>query len=218
MRKITFEVGEYYHAYNRGVDKRNIVQEEYDSERFLQALIEFNVVEPIGSIYENSFRKDQLGSLASKSEKLVNVVCYCLNPNHFHLLLEQIVEKGIERFLHKLSTGHAKYFNKKYKRSGSLFEGTFKAKHVSSNDYLQYLSAYINLNNRVHQIEGEVSKLVRSSWEEYLGNKEPICHKDIVLDQFSSAKEYARYCMETLPILIENKALAKELQNLGFEE
>lgn len=218
MRKFSFEVGEYYHIYNRGVDGRNIVLEEYDSERFMQSLREFNVVEPIGSIYENSFKKIQLGNLVPKSGKLVDVVCYCLNPNHFHLLLKQNRGKGIEKFMHKVGLGYTNYINEKYSRSGSLFQGTFKAKHISTNDYLQYVSAYINLNDRVHQIEGDVLKLVRSSWKEYVENKKLICDKKIILDQFGSVEKYKRYCTDILPLLREHKKLSKELKELGFED
>ena len=218
MRKFSFEQGEYYHVYNRGVDKRAIVLEDYDSVRFLQGLREFNVIEPIGSIYENSFKKAQFGNLVSKSKKLVSIICYCLNPNHFHLLIKQTTENGIEKFMHRLGLGYAKYFNEKYKRSGSLFEGTFKAKHVSTNDYLQYLSVYINLNDQVHQIEGGASKLVRSSWREYIENKKSICNKKTILNQFEGIGGYKKYCMDMLPLLIENKKLSKELKELGFEE
>ena len=220
MRKISFEVGEYYHVYNRGVDKRSIVDDDYDSNRFVQALEEFNDIELIGSIYENSFRKSQLGSLAPKSKKLVNIICYCLNPNHFHLLLKQVATNGISRFMHKLGSGYTNYFNEKYGRSGGLFQGTFKAKHIGTNDYLQYLSAYVNLNNLGHQISGKASRLVRSSWREYIDgeNKKSICDRKIILNQFKSIGEYQNYCTDTLPLVIENKKLSKELNDLGFEE
>src|SRR3989344_3993600 len=125
MRKKPFVTGEFYHIYNRGTDKRNIFSDKNDIDRFFQSMIEFNTIEPIGSIYENSFYLNQLGSLASKlrkpSKKLVNFISYCLNPNHFHFLLEQVAEKGIEKFLHRLGTGYTKYFNNKHKRSGALF-------------------------------------------------------------------------------------------------
>src|SRR5437868_10728186 len=132
MRKTSFVTGEFYHVYNRGIDKRNIFSDAKDIARFFQSMQEFNNIETIGSIYENSF-SSPLGSLASKlrkpNKRLVNFICYCLNPNHYHFLLEQIAEKGIEKFLHRLGTGYTKYFNIKNKRSGSLFQGTFKAIH-----------------------------------------------------------------------------------------
>src|SRR3989344_8588607 len=96
MRKTQFAEGEYYHIYNRGVDKRSIFNNREDVERFLQCMREFNVIEPIGSLYENSFKHNQLGGSASKlrdeeaNEPLVQFIAYCLNPNHYHFLLKQI--------------------------------------------------------------------------------------------------------------------------------
>ena len=69
MRKHTFEIGEYYHIYNRGNDKRDIILDEYDLQRFMQSIIELNTPEPIGSIYENSFQKKKPNQLSSETTK-----------------------------------------------------------------------------------------------------------------------------------------------------
>jgi len=80
----------------------------------------------------------------NKVDKLVDVVCYCLNSNHYHMILKQKSNDGIKKFMHKLGTSYTMYFNKKLKRSGSLFQGKFKSIHIDSNEYLLYLSAYVN--------------------------------------------------------------------------
>ncbi|MEK7090072.1 MAG: transposase, partial [Patescibacteria group bacterium] len=159
MRKVLLAKGEYYHIFGRGVDKRTIFMDADDFARFLQGMEEFNTLDPIGSIFENSFRKreSQLGHAVSKllpkrKGELVELSCYCLNPNHYHFLLKQIVDKGIEKFMHRLCMGYAKYFNLRHERSGVLFQGPFKAVHVDSNEYLLYVSAYVNLNNLVHRL------------------------------------------------------------------
>ena len=133
MRKVKFVTNQYYHLFNRGVDKRVIFLDQSDMDRFFQSMEEFNVIEPIGSIYENFFRKNQLKKqgFESPKEKLVNFICHCLNPNHYHFILEQLIDGGIEKFMHRLGLGYTKYFNQKYKRSGSLFQGTFKADRKS---------------------------------------------------------------------------------------
>ena len=118
-----FANGEYYHIYNRGVDKRSVFMDKFDFERFLQSIEEFNSENPIGSIYENSFIKDQT---EGKKKKLVRIICYCLNPNHYHFILEQLVDRGIEKFMHKLGLGYTQYFNLKHHRSGALFQGPFR--------------------------------------------------------------------------------------------
>jgi len=206
-RKIVFAEGEMYHIFNRGVDKRNIFDDKYDFERFFQSMKEFNVIEPIGSIYENRFNKDkhQLGRGASK---LVEFVCYCLNPNHFHFILEQVSERGIEKLMHRFS-GYAKYYNNRNKRSGVLFQGPFKAVLIESNEQLLHTSVYVNLNDQVHRLGRGVSK---SSWGEYAGmSKKQICKKDIILGQFKNFKEYEEFSKSSLEFIKENKEQAKFL-------
>ena len=214
MRKIQFADGEYYHVYNRGADHRQIVLDEKDSERFLLGLDYFNSVEPIGGIKAFSDLKDK-----PKRRPLVNIIAYCLNPNHFHLILEQLVENGVSAFVKSLSGGYAKYFNIKNKRTGTLYEGPFKAKHVSDNSYLLHLSSYINLNDKLHNIDGPLSKLVRSSWQEYSGpyKGSVICKKDIVLGQFKSQVEYKNFSLDLLPDMRAKKADYKELEKLMFD-
>ncbi len=219
IRKTPFVNNQYYHVFNRGVDKRQIFEEYEDLQRFFQSMDEFNTFEPIGSIFENSFRKNPLGSKASKlskmqgKEKLVNFICYCINPNHYHFLLQQITNKGIEKFMHRLGTGYTKYFNHKYDRNGSLFQGKFKSVHISSNEYLLHLSAYINLNDKVHKLGSKASKwLTKSSWNEYLrGDKNDFCKKDIILGQFNSPKEYKNSAEESLAGILERKEMKQFL-------
>lgn len=211
MRKVQFANKEHFHIFNRGVDKRTIVLDADDMERLRQSMIEFNTIKPIGSIYENSFdKKKSLGNLVPKTEKLVNIICFCINPNHYHFILEQCADKGIEKFMHRFGVGYTNFFNKKYKRSGSLFQGSYKAVHISTNEYLLYLSAYVNCNDRVHQLGNLASK---SSWDEYVGDKQNdnLCKKDIILNQFKSAKEYEKFAERSLVDILEKKVLQKDL-------
>lgn len=218
MRKVSITTGEYYHIFNRGVDKREIFSDQSDFRRFFQGMEEFNAMNPIGSIYENSFRKkDSLGNGVSKSEnkeKLIGFVCYCLNPNHYHFILEQLADKGVEKFMHRLGVGYTKYFNQKYKRSGFLFQGPFKCKHVVSNEYLLHLSAYVNLNFKVHQLGNGVSK---SSWGEYISDRENneknFCNKNIVLEQFKNFSEYENFALDSLKDIQERK----DIENILLE-
>lgn len=226
MRKVSLETGEYYHVYNRGVDKRIIFSDEGDLDRFLLSLEEFNTIEPIGSIFEK-FHSKKFGSETSKKDpetRLVEIVAYCLNPNHFHLLLKQVRDGGISAFLQRLCGGYTKYYNHRYKRSGVLFQGVFKSVHVSTNEYLLHLSAYINLNYRVHHLSfgSETSKLVksRSSWEEYIkdNNAVPeICVKENVLGQFQNILEYKRFAENSLSGIIERRDISKKLEDLMLE-
>lgn len=207
MRKEQFSKGEHYHIFNRGTDKRETAVDEEDRRRFFQSIEEFNTTAPIGSIYENSFLKSKNSKLGSSASKLVNFICYCVNPNHYHFLLEQVAEEGISKFMHRLGTGYTKYFNKKYKRSGVLFQGAFKAIHIDSNEYLLHLSAYINLNNRVHRLGSRASK---SSWEEYAGKVDDgFCEKGIILDQFKNKDDYRKFAEASLEDIIVRKDMEK---------
>ncbi len=194
MRKHNFVVGEYYHIYNRGTDKRNIILDKYDLDRFLQSIVDFNTLNPIGSIYEFSFQKKKFGSLTSKS-KLVSIIAFCVNQNHFHFILTPLTDKGIERFMQRIG-GYTKYFNEKYKRSGVLFQGKFKSKHISSNEYLLHLSAYINMNNQ-NLFRNSTPKLSKSSLDEYTKNIKSLCNTEIVLGQFKNQAEYLDFAIKS---------------------
>ena len=211
MRKTAFVENEFYHIYNRGVDKRSIFSDKNDLERFFQSMQEFNVIEPIGSIYENSFNKEKIGQ---KTHPLVKFIAYCLNPNHFHFILTQVEDRGIEKFMHKLGTGYTKYFNEKNSRSGALFQGRFKANHINSNEYLLHASVYVNLNYKVHRLQ-KSKNIYRSSWDEYLNSDlGGICSKEMILGQFKSEKRYVDFAESSLISILERKDLAIELENI----
>ena len=211
MRKLEFAEKEFYHIYNRGVDKRNIFLNSKDLERFFEGLRRFNSEENFGHldrIIENK-----------KVHPLVKIIAYCVNPNHFHFILEQVAEKGIEKFMHKLSMGYAKYFNTKYKRGGALFQGMFRAKHIDNNEYLLHLSAYINLNHMAHARRHGVSTLSRASWDEYLGSAhgKALCEKEIILGQFKNKEAYQKFAESSLKSIVERKMLLEELAEAGIE-
>lgn len=211
MRKTQLAEGEYYHIFNRGVDKREVFSDLQDRQRFFQSMDEFNTLDPIGSIYENFFRDRKEKNKSKK--KLVDFVCFCLNPNHYHFILKQTAERGIEKFMHRLGGGYTKYFNQKRDRTGSLFQGTFKAIHIKSNSHLFHLSVYVNLNNRVHKLGSLASKSM-SSWQEYTDNfsKKTFCGgKRNVLDNFRNGDDYRKFAGDSLISIKEKKEMEKLL-------
>ena len=115
----------------------------------------------------------------------------------------------------RLSGGFTSYFNKMHDRSGALFQGVFKSTHLDTNEYLLYASAYVNLNHRQKdQFRGFTPKLVKSSWEEFLGNSDDdFCKgKGIVLDQFTNRKEAEKFALDVLESVRENKQKYKDLE------
>jgi putative transposase len=209
MRKIVFQNQEFYHIYNRGVDKREIFHCPRDYIRFIIGIRGFNRENPIGSLHAlkelNSLAKE-FSSL--KHDKLVNIICYCLNPNHYHFILQQNIEDGIPKFMQKISTGYTNYFNSKYNRPGSLFQGTYKAIHIKSDSKLIRLSAYINGNPEIHKISS-ITNYPWSSYQDYIGKRNgTLCDKKVILDQFENIKEYKDL---TKYIIKESQSIKNEI-------
>lgn len=145
MRKVQFVNQEFYHIYNRGVEKRDIFLIQNDYIRFVHNLYEFNDIHPAPE-YSRRNVGYQVSHMKRKRERIVDVVCFCLMQNHYHLLLRQISEGGISLFLRKLGAGYVNAFNLKYNRVGHLFQGPFKATHIKTDVYLTHISRYIHLN------------------------------------------------------------------------
>ncbi len=204
-------LGEYYHIYNRGVDKRSIFKNSSDVNRFFQSLRVFNSREPVKSLRSASV--DFHSRDVKSSNKLVEIICYCLNPNHFHLLLKEITDGGISEFMKRVGGGYTWYFNNKYKRSGALFQGTFKSVRVESNEQLLHLSAYINLNFQGHKISGLTA--VKSSWNEYIGKSNYfICDKNLILEQFGSSDKYRKFAESSLKEIVKTKENKQSIEML----
>ena len=149
LRKDPFVTGEYYHIYNRGIDKRIIFKSKKDYERFIMLLYLANS--------DDSFRLDNILNkqhktfgevlMLDKDEPLVSLGAWCLMTNHFHLLIRQEVDGGVTKFMRKLGVGYSMFFNIKYQRKGALFGGLFKSKLIGVDDnYMRQLFGYIHIN------------------------------------------------------------------------
>ncbi|OGZ33768.1 MAG: hypothetical protein A3I88_02975 [Candidatus Portnoybacteria bacterium RIFCSPLOWO2_12_FULL_39_9] len=152
-----FFPGEYYHIYNRGNAKQNIFLHEEDYIYYLQRL-----------------RK-------AKDKQKVSLICYCLMPNHLHLLLRQDSEMPISKFISILHIGYSMYFNEKYTRVGHLFQSRFQDKHIDKDEYLLYLASYIHLNPVVDGLVKKPEDYQWSSYQDYIGLREgTLCDKEPV--------------------------------------
>ena len=182
MRSLQFAEGEFYHLYNRGVDKRVVFTNKDEYRRFMAYLYLLNdqntvrVTEAVRSI-------DLLEAKPRErdTDPLVAVGAYCLMPNHFHLYVTPLVEGGISRFMHRLQTAYTMYFNENHERSGSLFQGTFKAQHVDRDEYAKYLFSYIHLNP---------AKLADPKWKEFGSRDLKRLRAAVVAYPYSSLHEY----------------------------
>jgi putative transposase len=207
-RNITFASGEFYHIYNRGTEKRDIFLSPQDYERFLCLLYICNGLIP-ADLKLQGRTLEELSSI-DRGEKLVDICCYCLMPNHFHLVLRECKENGISNFLQKVTTGYTMYFNKKNDRNGALFQGKFKATHVSKDRYLSYLISYIHLNPvklieprwketgifDKEKAENYLQYYPYSSFIDYVGNQRPlaqILNKDALPQYFITPKDFVDF-------------------------
>ena len=180
-----------YHVYNRGVEKRIVFQDEQDYAVFLHLLkyylspIDPNQTHPLLEFQNYSITKPKP---MANLEKEVDLVAYCLMPNHFHLLLIQHSEDGVIKLMSKISTTYAMYFNKRYKRVGYLFQGPYKAVSVTEDSYLLHLSRYIHLNPE-KLTGGTPFNYPYSSYKYYLGEKHSTWLKPkLILDYFGKTK------------------------------
>jgi len=222
MRKITFENGKYYHVYNRGVEKRNIFRDDKDRFRFIHDLYEFNDINPVGNNYGvpvSVIQKNQ----KRRRELLVNILCFCLIPNHYHLILEQLVDNGISIFMQKLG-GYVYSFNLKYKRVGPLFQGKFKAIQIENENGLLHLSRYQHINpleiiepNWKEEGIKDWGKAIQflesyrwSSYLDYIGKKNfpSVTQRELINTYFGKPEDYQKFVTE---FLLEDLEKIKDL-------
>lgn len=150
-KRPQFVNGEYYHVFNRGVEKRNIFLQISDYFRFIFCLYELNnkkLIRMRDRINDRNMKKYRGATPAIFRESLVEVIVFCLMPNHYHLILRQLVDGGIPLFMKKLADSYVGYFNLKHNRRGmgSLFQGRFKAVHIKDDNQLANLIGYIFTN------------------------------------------------------------------------
>lgn len=192
-RIIPFASGEYYHIFNRGVAKMPIFLNMRDYKRFTKTVLYYQLEGPKPKFSNFSPLKTKL----NLNKKIVEIICYCLMPNHFHFLLRQNRDLAITEFISKLSNSFTKYFNTKNKRVGPLFQGEFKAVHIESNEQLIHVSRYIHLNPLINYVVKDILEYRWSSYPEYAGIEgAQKCMKGTILGQFNSAKEYVRFVLD----------------------
>lgn len=219
IRNITFTNGEYYHVFNRGVDKRIIFNNSEQQNFFFKRLKLLNTTDSRKYIANKRSRyKEQ--EIVTDGKELVSIVAYCLLPNHYHLLLKQLADNGISQFMQRLGTSYTMFFNQQEKRSGSLFQGKFKAKYLSGDFALPTLSAYINLNYKHHKID--INKhLVKTSLPEYLdtGFEKGICEQteiNAIIQESDGLDNYKEYIKQASIAFSNNKNIVLSPEDFEF--
>lgn len=223
LRKTALAEGETYHIYNRGAHKGKLFGSEEDYHRFMLLLHVCNSSTPV--LMRDLFSKYRGRSYADifseeKPDKLlVDVLAYCLMPNHYHLVLRQKTQDGITKFMARVGTSYSMYFNTKYEHSGVLFQGRFKSSHLDSEPYYRYIFSYVHLNpvelaepewkesgiKNLQRVENFLSKYGFSSYPDYKDGDRPersiLSQKDVpeFLKQ-DDLKELYRWFAEDRPV------------------
>ena len=179
-RQTSFAEDEWFHCYTRSIDRKTVFQNISDYQRFLEALYLCNSDRPI---QRSSHYKLSYGDFLhlERGAPFVAIGGYCLMPNHFHLLIQEIVPGGISKFMQKVGTSFSMYFNAKYQHIGNVFVTPFRAKHIDDDTYLQRVIQYIHLNPL---------ELFEPDWKQGRINDLPSSKKKVEQYPYSSLSDY----------------------------
>ena len=205
----------YYHLYNRGVEKRKIFMDEQDKAVFLSYLKEYLLPKDEATLQDklsnpNTSAREKARTLRKLklnnfSDEII-LLCYCLMPNHFHFFIKQKSPNSIDRFMQSLSTRYIMYFNKKYKRVGSLFQAVYKAVLVQNEEQFVYLSKYIHKQAILMNYPSSYPDFVQKQKTEWVKPAE-------ILNYFSNKTPSLTY-----KSFIQEEIEYERLQNLLFDD
>lgn len=236
-RRPQFTNGEIYHIFNRGVEKRNIFQQTSDYFRFISCLYELNDKKLVRMRTRIKERKEGKirGATPASRECLVEILIFCLMPNHYHLMVCQLVEGGLSLFMKKLADSYVGYFNVRYERKGmgSLFQGRFKAVHVKNDRQLMALACYI-FTNPLELIEKNWketgvknhSKAIKflesyrwSSYLDYIGisNFPSVSKRDFIIEFFGSPDKVKKAVEDCILYKTELKSGLEKIKDISLD-
>ena len=229
-------VGNIYHVLSRGVDKRNIFLDNKDRYRFIHNLFEFNDINPsVNNWYRFNSRPIDFASRYMKEPRklLVDILAFCLMPNHYHLLIKPRVVGGLLKFLRRLNIGYVKYFNDKHKRKGALFEGRYKLILIADESHFIHIPYYIHLNPldlvapewREKNINnhGKAIKFLESyKWSSHLDyagikNFPSITSREFLLEFFGGSEKYKKEIENWIKFKTDNYKQKNQFNLKNFE-
>ncbi len=200
-RLLPLVSGEYYHVFNRGLDRRITFSNKKEFQRAFDTIIYYRYAAPPVKLsrFLTLSEKDRLNSnkLLKRQPLLVSNLAYNLMPNHVHFIFRQLADKGIAIFMSHFQNSYTKYFNIRHERKGVLFEDQFKAVRVETDAQLYHLSRYIHLNPYTSYIVKTEEELLSYPWSsllEYVGSSKGMCDKSIILSHFTK-KSYRKFVL-----------------------
>src|SRR3989344_2192701 len=215
MRLIRITPGEYYHIFNRAVNKQIIFHDVSDYFRFLFLILYLQspiIFQQLGRKVKEFVQSRALDS--GEEDKIikkrrVELVAFCIMPNHFHLIVKELEEGGITAYMQRVLTAYSKYYNTKYAKSGHVFQGPYQAVHIKDDRQLLYLSAYIHRNPReISKWLNKEDKYPWSSYQDIISENrwDKLLLPDVLMGEFKNRKKYDEF-VKTSP----SKVLEEEL-------
>ena len=194
-RKDLLITGHIYHIFNRGVNKATIFYSEDDFIRFYNTAIYYLTRTNKYSQDKRMSKDSDTVSEKVKKESAVKILAYCLMSNHFHFLVEQLVDNGITDYFRRLTNSYSHYINIKYKRVGPLFQGRFKNVLVESDEQLMHVTRYIHLNPLVSRLVSDLNYRWSSYHSLFGERKDDLCDNSSVLAYFKRSQEYKEFVL-----------------------
>jgi putative transposase len=188
----SFKEDGIYHIYNRGLAKRDIFSSSDDYQTFLYYLSTY-LLNPEKTLqkYPNTPKRTHSKSLYQEIE----LISYCLMPNHFHLLLKTKNETAVSKLLKQLTNAYTLYFNKRYDHTGPLFQGVYRCVEVEESQIMQILR-HIHLNPVTAFLVEKPKDYKWSSHNEYLKEKFDLCKAEGILNNFTSVAEWEKFILD----------------------
>ncbi|MBI2021782.1 transposase [Candidatus Daviesbacteria bacterium] len=201
LRKVVLANNQTYHIFNRAIDRQTIFNTKWEYKRAVETIkfyrfanLPFKLSQLLNLPDED--RQHTMRELNQNNERLVDIITFCIMPNHFHFMLKQLKDNGISKFIANFTNSYTKYFNTKHERKGHLFEGQFKAVLIENDEQLIHLSRYIHLNPVTSFIikAQDLDNYQWSSFPEYLNlTLDNFFQKETILDYFSSIEAYKQF-------------------------
>lgn len=188
IRAIPFITGQIYHIYNRGCEKRLIYDDRRTFKRFLNSAVYYQHQGP-----KPKFSKYIKSDRDLNSNLKVEIIAYCLMPNHYHFLVKQLQDGGITEMFSRLGNSYTKYFNIRYDRVGPLFQGEFKAVLIEDDEQLLHVSRYIHLNPVASYLATKPEDYEWSSYNAYTSEVAGTSSTYLILNLIGSKEKYKRF-------------------------
>ena len=216
MRNIKIAPDEHYHLFNRGMSKQNIFLDKNDYIRFLFLILYFQspVIISHPKRYIKGFVQHSVFDISEEEKqkiikgRYVELVSFCLMPNHFHLIIREVKEGGISQYMQRVLNSYTKYFNARYEKSGHLFQGPYKAVHIKDDNHILYLSTYVHKNpTELKEWKKKERFYTWSSYQDYIGKNRwgDLLMPGIVIEQFKKVTDYYDFVQTSVAKTIQEE-------------